>query len=131
MCLWVAVVACALFAPTSRAEWLPPVDISAPGEEAGNPHVVLDSEGNATVVWDRWNGTETVVESAYRPAGKEWQAPVDLSELNPEGEVVLGAHNARSPQIAVDRNGNVSVLWERYAGTKIVLQAVDRPAGGS
>jgi hypothetical protein len=131
--LWlgVAAVACALFAPLAQAEWLPAVDISEPGEHAASPHVVLDSGGNATAVWDRWNGTDTVVESAYRPAGEGWEAPVDLSEPELEGEVVLGAHDAQSPQIAVDRNGNVTVLWERYAGTKIVLQSVDRPAGGS
>lgn len=93
--------------------------------------MVLDSEGNATAVWDRWNGVDTVVEGAYRPAGKGWEAPVDLSEPELEGEVVLGAHDAQAPQIAVDRNGNVTVLWERYAGTKILLQSVDRPAGGS
>ncbi len=92
---------------------------------------MLDSEGNATAVWDRWNGTDTVVESAYRPAGEGWEAPIDLSEPELEGEVVPGAHDAQSPQIAVDRNGNVTVLWERYAGTKIVLQSVDRPTGGS
>lgn len=92
---------------------------------------MLDSEGNATAVWDRWNGTDTVVESAYRPAGEGWGAPADLSEPELEGEVMPGAHDAQSPQIAVDRNGNVTVLWERYAGMKIVLQSVDRPAGGS
>jgi hypothetical protein len=131
MWLGIAAIACALFAPLAQAEWLPAVDISEPGEHAGSPHVVLDSEGNATAVWDRWNGTDTVVESAYRPAGEGWGAPVDLSEPELEGEVVLGAHDAQSPQIAVDRNGDVTVLWERYAGTKIVLQSVDRPAGGS
>lgn len=131
--LWwgVAAIACALLAPAAQAGWLPPVDISEPSEAAGNPHVVLDSEGNATAVWDRWNGIDTVVESAYRPAGEGWGAPVDLSEPELEGEVVPGSHNADSPQIVVDRNGNVTVLWERYAGTKIVLQSVDRPAGGS
>ena len=107
------------------------MDISAASEHVGNPHVVLDSEGNATAVWDRWNGTDTVVESSYRPAGEGWEAPVDLSEPELEGEVVLGANDAQSPQIAVDRNNNVTVLWERYAGTKIVLQSVDRPVGGS
>lgn len=117
-------------APAAVAGWLPPVDISEASEAAGNPHVVLDSEGNATAVWDRWNGVDTVVESAYRPAGEAWEAPVDLSEPELEGEVVPGSHDAQSPQIAVDRNGNVTVLWERYAGTKIVLQSVDRPAGG-
>jgi hypothetical protein len=93
--------------------------------------VVLDSEGNATAVWDRWNGIDTVVEAAYRPAGEGWGAPVDLSEPELEGEVVPGAHDAQSPQIVVDRNRNVTVIWERYAGTKIVLQSVDRSAGGS
>lgn len=119
-------------APAASAEWLPPVDISAASEHTGAPHVVLDSEGNATAVWDRWNGNDTVVESAYRPAGEGWEAPVDLSEPELEGEVVPGAHDASDPRIAVDRNGNVTVIWERYAGTNLMLlQAVERPAGGS
>jgi len=131
LCMTATLVVCASLAPSATAGWLPPVDISEASEAAGNPHVVLDSEGNATAVWDRWNGVDTVVESAYRPAGEGWGAPVDLSEPELEGEVVPGSHDAQSPQIAVDRNGNVTVLWERYAGTKIVLQSVDRPAGGS
>jgi hypothetical protein len=108
-----------------------PVDISAASEHTGSPQVVLDSEGNATAVWDRWNGNDTVVESAYRPAGESWGAPEDLSEPELEGEVVPGAHDAQSPQIAVDRNNNVTVVWERYAGTKLLVQSIDRPAGGS
>jgi len=131
MCLGLVLTVCAVFAPLAGAEWLPPVDISEESEHIGSPHVVLDSEGNATAVWDRWNGVDTVVESAYRPAGESWGAPEDLSEPELEGEVVPGAHDAQSPQIAVDRNNNVTVLWERYAGTKLVLQSVDRPAGGS
>jgi hypothetical protein len=129
--LGVAAVFCAVFAPAAQAGWLPPVDLSEQSSSAGNPHVVLDSEGNATAVWDRWNGSDTVVESAYRPAGEGWEAPVDLSEPELEGEFLPGAHDADSPQIVVDRNGNVTVIWERYAETKIVLQSVDRPAGGS
>lgn len=131
LCWGIAAIICALFAPAAQAGWLPPVDVSEPSSSAGNPHVVLDSEGNATAVWDRWNGIDTVVESAYRPAGEGWGAPVDLSEPELEGEVVPGANDAQSPQVVVDRNGNVTVIWERYAATKIVLQTVDRPAGGS
>jgi hypothetical protein len=120
------------FASTAQAEWLPPVDISEESEHTGAPHVVLDSEGNATAVWDRRNGVDTVVESAYRPAGEGWEAPIDLSEPELEGEVVPGAHDASAPRIAVDRNSNVTVIWERYAGTnQMLLQAVERPAGGS
>jgi hypothetical protein len=126
-----AALGCVALAPAAEASWLPPVDISEPSEAAGGPHVVLDSEGNATAVWDRWNGSDTVVESAYRPAGEEWGAPENLSEPPLEGEPVPGAHDAQSPRIAVDGEGDVTVIWERYAGTKILLQAVDRPSGGS
>jgi len=119
-------------APSASAEWLPPINISEASEHTGAPHVVLDSEGNATAVWDHWSGVDTVVESAYRPAGEAWEAPVDLSEPELEGEVVPGAHDASDPRIAVDRNGNVTVIWERYAGASLMLlQAVERPAGGS
>lgn len=131
MCLGLVLTVCAVLAPLAGAEWLPPVNISEESVHIGSPHVVLDSEGNATAVWDRWNGVDTVVESAYRPAGEPWEAPEDLSEPELEGEVVSGAHDALSPQIAVDRNNNVTVVWERYAGTKLLVQSVDRPAGGS
>lgn len=129
-CVGISILLLAVVAPTASAQWLPPVDISEASEHTGAPHVVLDSEGNATAVWDRWNGVDTVVESSYRPAGEGWETPVDLSEPEPEGEIVPGAHDASSPQIAVDRNGNVTVVWERYAGEEIVIQSVDRPAGG-
>jgi PKD domain len=131
LCLGLVLAACMVLAPLAGAEWLPPVNISEASEHTGSPHVVLDSEGNATAVWDRWNGVDTVVESAYRPAGESWGAPENLSEPELEGEIVPGANDAQSPQVAVDRNNNVTVLWERYAGTKLVLESVDRPAGGS
>lgn len=131
LCACIALLVSAAVAPAAEAEWLPPIDISEESVHTGSPHVVLDSEGNATAVWDRWNGVDTVVESAYRPAGESWGAPEDLSEPELEGEIVPGAHDAQSPQIAVDRNNNVTVVWERYAGTKLLVQSVDRPAGGS
>jgi PKD domain len=131
VCLGLVLAACMVLAPLAGAEWLPPVNISEVSEHTGSPHVVLDSEGNATAVWDRWSGVDTVVESAYRPAGESWGAPENLSEPELEGEIVPGANDAQSAQIAVDRNNNVTVLWERYAGTKLVLESVDRPAGGS
>jgi hypothetical protein len=131
--LWlgIAAVGCAFLAPAAQAGWLPPVGISAASHYAASPHVVLDSEGNATAVWQGWNGVDSIVESAYRPAGEGWGAPVDLSEPELEGEIVPGAHDAGAPQIVVDRNGNVTVIWERYAADRIVLQTVDRPTGGS
>lgn len=119
-----------LTAPTAWAGWLPPVTISEGSENGGPPRVVLDSGGNATAVWTRWSGNDTVVESAFRPAGGSWEAPVDLSEPEAQGGAA-GAHDAQSPQIAVDGAGDVTVVWERYAESKMLIQADYRPAGGS
>lgn len=128
----VIAMAIALLAPAAaRAGWLPPVDISEAGEHAGNPHVALDSEGNATAVWDRWNGVDTVVESAFRPAGEPWGPPENLSEPAVEGKFPPGAHDAQSPQVVVDRNGNLTVIWDRYAWPSTIIQAVERAPGGS
>jgi hypothetical protein len=112
-----AIVALALsFVAAAEAGWLPPVDISETGAHIGGPQVVLDSGGNATAVWDQWNGKETVVESAFRPAGEAWQAPMAIAAGN-------------SPQIAVDGAGDVTVVWESYAGTnRLLIQAAERPA---
>jgi hypothetical protein len=108
-----------LLAPAAQAGWLPPVDISEAGVYAAGAHVVLDSQGNATAVWERGTGSDTVVEATYRPAGEGWGSPVVLSAL------------AVAPQVVVDRNSNVTVVWERYTDTKILVQAVERPAEGT
>ena len=129
--LGVALLCYLLLASQASAGWLPPVSISEPGDDAGSPHVALDSEGNATAVWDRWNGADTVVESAFRPAGQSWGPPESLSEPELAGEIVLGAHSAGSPQVVVDRNGYLTVIWERYGWPKTIIQSVSRAPGES
>lgn len=120
-----------LFASSAQAGWLPPEGISATGEHAGGPRVVLDSAGDATAVWERWDGQDTVVESAHRPAGGAWQAPTDLSD-DGEETAHAGEHDAYSPRLAVDAAGDTTVVWARYAGAnRILIQAVYRPVGGS
>lgn len=114
-----ALLACAaLLAPAAQAEWLPPVDISEMSEYIAAPDVALDSEGNATAVWTRWNGSATVVETSFRPAGHAWEAPETLAE-------------ATSPQVVVDRNGNWTVDWERGVGSNVVIETTSRAPGGS
>jgi len=108
----------ALLAPAAQAEWLPPVDISEASESIATPDVALDSEGNATAVWTRWNGTANVVETSFRPAGQSWETPETLAE-------------ATSPQVVVDRNGNWTVDWERSAGSDVVIETTSRAPSGS
>jgi hypothetical protein len=111
-------VAVALLAPVAQAEWLPPVDISEASENIAAPDVALDSEGNATAVWTRWNGSAEVVEASFRPAGQPWEAPETLAE-------------ATSPQVVVDRNGNWTVSWERGVESNVVIETASRAPGGS
>lgn len=116
-----ALVSCAamLLAPVAQAEWLPPVEISETAEHAGQPHVALDSEGNATAVWDRWDGTATVVETAYRPAGAPWGEPEVLSPSDSWGAKVV-----------VDRNGVLTATWQRWAGTNhFAIESISRLPG--
>ncbi|HEX6780658.1 MAG TPA: hypothetical protein VF125_01370 [Solirubrobacterales bacterium] len=116
-----ALVSCMamLLAPLARAEWLPPVEISETAEHAGQPHVALDSEGNATAVWDRWDGTATVVEAAYRPAGSPWGAPEAISPPDSWGAKVV-----------VDRNGVLTATWQRWAGTNhFAIESASRLPG--
>jgi hypothetical protein len=114
-----AVALPALLAPAAQAEWLPPVDISDTAEHAGSPHVALDSAGNATAVWDRWDGTATVVETAYRPAGSPWGEPE-----------VLSPPSSMAPKVVVDRNGVLTAIWERFTSTNhFALESVSRLPG--
>jgi hypothetical protein len=105
-----------------------PVDISVAGvagRDAFDPQVAFDATGNALAVWERSNGTNQIVQAAFRPAGGAFAAPVDLSASG------LGGEDARFPQVAFDASGNALVVWERSNGTNEVVQSAFRPAGGA
>ncbi len=98
-----------------------PVNISAAGGNAIMPRVAIDAAGNATVVWERYNGANEVVEEATRSVVTGSFAPkVALS--NP-------AEGAIQPSVAVNTEGDTAVTWVRL-GTSNVTQATVRPAGG-
>ncbi len=103
-------------------QWTTPVDLSTAGEDAQTPQVALDQQGDATAIWYRSNGTNTIVQAALRPAGATWQPPVDLS---------AAGQNAQVPQVAVDRQGNATAVWDRFNGANYILQAATRPSGGT
>jgi hypothetical protein len=99
-----------------------PKDISATGHSAGNAQVAMDPDGDAVVVWERSNGTNTIVQAAFRPPGGSFGETKDLSEIG---------QSAGLAQVAMDRLGDAVVVWERSNGTNTIIQAAFRPAGGS
>jgi hypothetical protein len=83
--------------------WSAPVALSAAG--ADSALVAAGPEGTVTAVWllEREEGWRSVVQSATRPTGGSWSAPVTVS---------LPKKAARSPQIALDPQGGATAVWE-------------------
>jgi hypothetical protein len=102
--------------------WETPLDLSTVGGDAVVPEVALDTAGNALAIWQRYNGSEYIVQAAGRPAGAEWEAPQDLSAVG---------HSADDAQVAFDSAGNGLAVWSRFNGSAYVVQAAERPAGGT
>jgi hypothetical protein len=54
----------------ASGSWQAPVPLSVGGQNASEPQVSLDAQGNAVAVWKRFDGTSYVVEAAnYEAAG--------------------------------------------------------------
>jgi len=99
-----------------------PIDLSLPGQNAYGAEVAMNQAGGAVAVWDHFNGTNTVVQAAVRPAGGSFSAPIDLS---------LPGQGAEGAQVALDQAGGAVAVWLHFNGTNTVVQAAVRPAGGS
>jgi len=116
-------------ARSSGGIWSAPVTLSATGVRADRPQVAVDSQGNATVVWaSRASDGRRIriqsrrIQTATRPAGGTWSAPVSISKA--------GHRLVQDPQIAVSPQGEATAIWQRSNGSYLVVQGATRPAGG-
>ncbi len=106
---------------TAAPTFLTPLDMSDPGQDAGEPEVAVSNGGATIVVWIRFDGTDFRIQSRYRdPAGNI--GPVDT--LSVSGE------DASQPDVAFDNSGNAIAVWTRDAGADVRVQAAFRPAAG-
>ena len=94
--------------------WQTPIALSAAGQSAEETQVALDAQGDATAVWERYNGTDYIIEASTRPAGGSWQTPIALSAAGQE---------AYFPQVALDAQGDATAVWERYNGANYIIEA--------
>ena len=105
--------------------WQAPVNVSAPGEQAGGGRLAVDGRGTAYAVWQRsltfyenLDEYDAVVRAASRPAGGAWQAPVDLSAIGLRVGFV---------RVAGDPRGGAMAIWEQSADRSTVIQAAAHP----
>lgn len=93
-------------------------DASVPGQDIAMPRLALDASGNVLAVYRRSNGTNTVIQSALRPAGVDgWSNPQTAS---------APLQNAINPDVAFDGAGNATAVWVRLDGANFVVQTASR-----
>lgn len=98
-------------------------DLSESGENAIEPALAMGADGSATVVWQRSDGADTIVQSlTLAPDGAPMDEPVSLSET---GE------DAVEPEVAADPAGGASVVWQRRDGPGFVVEGRSLDTDGS
>ena len=92
--------------------------ISPNGEDAHYPHVAMDNNGNAIIVWWQRDGTDYhVFKSEYRNV--VWVHPVNLADnIGPGGNISWS-----SPRVAMDDNGNAIIVWYQDANGSQIFKS--------
>ena len=101
--------------------FLTPINVSAAGEDAFEPQLVVDASGNEHHVWTRFDGTHNRIQYRMRTQAGTFSSVETIS---------AAGQNASQPDIDVDPSGNVVVVWTRSDGTNDRVEAAARPAGG-
>ena len=110
-----------LLVPVVAAAWTAPRSLSPPGQDAADPQVAVDADGDAIFVWQRFDGTYTRIQARTRSAAGSLGAVQTLS--------AYGA-NAFDPQVAVEADGDAVFTWTRGSGTNDRIEARARSATG-
>ena len=98
--------------------WVPfedGVDLSAPGQDTEKVQVCCDEYGNAIAIWQRSNGSNTIIQSS-RFNGTSWTPIAEVDNLSNPGE------NAITPQVCCDSAGRVISIWEVETGSDCNIQ---------
>lgn len=89
--------------------------LSEAGGDAVEPQVASAPDGSATVVWSRYDGSDSIVQARRIDA-----------EGEPESEEALnlsaGEESAKQPEVAIDSEGEATVIWDRFDGSHWVIQ---------
>jgi Ca2+-binding RTX toxin-like protein len=98
--------------------WAAPETLSATGRDATRPRLAMDAAGNALVGWLRFDGSWTPGQVAYKPAGKAWEPPHNMSERS---------GRTHGLQLALNRRGDALVVWVQGGAP----WSSSRPAGAA
>ena len=94
--------------------------ISDPGQNASDPDIVVDPSNNVLLTWSRSDGANIRSQSAFKAAGGGFAAPLTISDAG---------FDATKPEADFDNSGRALLIWQRFDGTKLRVQATTRSAG--
>jgi len=105
----------------AAGDWAGADDLSAPGQDAGQPAVAIDETGGAVAVWHRFNGSDFIVQGSVRPPDGDWAGAEDLSATGQDG---------LDPIVVTNDAVGAVAAWFRSDGANLRVQATARPVGG-
>jgi len=88
--------------------------LSEGGQDAVEPQVAVDGNGNATVAWSRFDGYDSIVQE--RRVGSSGTPAASVTALSASGE------SAVQPRVAVNTVGAVTIVWTRLDGANWIVQ---------
>jgi IPTL-CTERM motif len=111
----------------NTATWASSIDLSVAGQNSTAPQISISSDGTkATAVWDRYNGSNHIIQSASATITGNtatWSIPIDLSGAG---------RNAIRPQISISSDGTrATAVWERFNGSNFIIQSSSATIAGN
>jgi hypothetical protein len=108
--------------------WTSANKMSSSGTLNGLPVVAIDSSGNATGAWARFNSANYIVQFATKPlSASAWPAaPAGTTSTPGANDLSPLGSDASQPAIAVEPDGTTTVAWTQATTTQ---QERTRPAG--
>lgn len=94
--------------------------ISDPGQNASDADIAVDPSNNVLLTWSRSDGTNIRVQATFKPAAGSFAAPLTISDPG---------FDATKPEVDFDNAGKALLIWQRFDGVNLRVQATIRTAG--
>jgi hypothetical protein len=121
--LWPSLLLACLVAPAlALADFSPAITLSVASQDGLFPQVAVASDGDAVVVWQRFDGANQRIQARARAADGTLSA---VQNLSPAGQ------DASDPHVGVDASGDAVVVWQRFDGMVQRVQTRARSAAGT
>ncbi len=99
--------------------WTGAATLSGLGQDAANPQVAVDPNGNAVAIWSRFDGANTIILAG--------SFDLNFFVWSLSGDISVPGQNATFPQVAVDAFGNAVAVWQRFDGANDIIQSSTLP----